>query len=309
MFKEKYILDLLSGHLTQKGYASIVGSIASMARHYSWQKNIIVSDTVTTFWTDDDIKELTQQFFEWIVVNKKSKYINKVPLSYLGYYFTQMLISFVSNRIKEEQQKEEISFQKCQDLVNDITEENYESIMHFGKKYIKSSQVITESWLDELDDCVQYLSHYAITEQTKHYKPIVKLAIEDILLAADSYVNIDSLVHAVYNLLDQSSFAVNISDIESTKFDEEPKYQAAINIILAGISAIDAKIIIGYLFSDKQKVSLSEIAKQNNLPKSTVHKKVEDFKKKIFSTYMPDNENDGIIFLQKLAEGLDELVK
>ena len=73
MFKEKYILDLLSGHLTQKGYASIVGSIASMARHYSWQKNIIVSDTVTTFWTDDDIKELTQQFFEWIVVNKKIK--------------------------------------------------------------------------------------------------------------------------------------------------------------------------------------------------------------------------------------------
>lgn len=49
MFKEKYILDLLSGHLTQKGYASIVGSIASMARHYSWQKILLYQTPLPRF--------------------------------------------------------------------------------------------------------------------------------------------------------------------------------------------------------------------------------------------------------------------
>ena len=58
MFKEEYILDLLSGHLTQKGYASIVGSIASMVRQYHWQKTIVVSDNSAPDWSSDDIKEL-----------------------------------------------------------------------------------------------------------------------------------------------------------------------------------------------------------------------------------------------------------
>ena len=64
MFKEEYILDLLSGRLTPKGYASIVGSIASMVRRYQWQKNIIVSNNNDSNWCDDDYLELSQQFFE-----------------------------------------------------------------------------------------------------------------------------------------------------------------------------------------------------------------------------------------------------
>ena len=74
MFKEEYILDLLSGHLTQKGYASIVGSIASMVRGYQWQKNIIVSNNNDSNWCDDDYLELSQQFFEWIISNDKLKF-------------------------------------------------------------------------------------------------------------------------------------------------------------------------------------------------------------------------------------------
>ncbi len=59
MFKEEYILDLLSGRLNQNGYACIVSSVASMARRFNWQKNIIVSDSVSSNWTVDDIEELT----------------------------------------------------------------------------------------------------------------------------------------------------------------------------------------------------------------------------------------------------------
>lgn len=310
MFKEEYILDLLSGRLTQKGYASIVGSIASMARRYNWQKNIIVSDTISSSWTDDDVEELTQQFFEWVIVNEKLKYIDKVPHSYLAYYFTQMLISFVSNRIKEEQQKLGISFQKCQELVKEIIEENYSMTSHNDRWYVKSSLSINDLWLDDLATTMQYLPHYPITEETKHYKPIVKLAIEDILLAADAYVCVDILTKCVYDLLDQSAFANNISDDNlNEEIEDEYKYKDAIHNITDGVSRIDAEIYLSYIFSNSENASLSELAIKYSMPKSSLHKKIEDFKKKIFACYMPDNEQDGIQFLQKLAQSLDDLTK
>ena len=45
------------------------------------------------------------------------------------------------------------------------------------------------------------------------------------------------------------------------------------------------------------------------MPKSTIHNKIDEFKKKIFTTYMPDNEDDGIAFLKSLANSLDDLSK
>ena len=126
MFKEEYLLELLSGKLTSRGYANILGTITSMVRKYQWKKSIIVSDHNDNDWQSDDIKELSHQFFEWIISKNKIKYLSKVPFEYLSYYFTQMFISFVSNRIKEEQQKVGLSFQKCQELVQEICQEDYD---------------------------------------------------------------------------------------------------------------------------------------------------------------------------------------
>lgn len=70
------------------------------------------------------------------------------------------------------------------------------------------------NWIDKLDDVVKYLAHYPINEDTKHFKPIVKLAIEDILLSADGYVSVSSLAKAVFELLDQSVFKTNMSKIK-----------------------------------------------------------------------------------------------
>ena len=227
MFKEEYIIELISGRLTQKGYANIVSSVALMARRFNWQKNIVVSDSFGTCWNDDDVKELTQQFFEWIITNGKLDYINKVPHEYLSYYFTQMLVSFVSNRIKEEQQKVGISFQKCNVLVREIADEYYKPVSHMDKSYVKSYLASGNVWVNNLEDAVKYLSHYPITEETKQYKPIVKLAVEEVLIAADAYVSIDSLVNAVYGLLDQSSFSVNVDESE-TENSCDGKYDSAI---------------------------------------------------------------------------------
>lgn len=308
MFKKEYIIELISGRLTQKGYANIVSSVALMARRFNWQKDIVVSESFGNYWNDDDVKDLTQQFFEWIITNGKLDYINKVPHEYLSYYFTQMLVSFVSNRIKEEQQKVGISFQKCNALVREIADEYYKPVSHMDKSYVKSNLASGNVWINNLEDAVKYLSHYPITEETKQYKPIVKLAVEEVLIAADAYVSIDSLVNAVYGLLDQSSFSVNVDESE-TENSCDDKYDSAIAKILEGIDSTDAHIFLNYVFGDEQKMSLSEIAIKYNVPKSSVHKKIEDFKNKIFKVYMPENEDDGIYFLQNLAQSLDDLAK
>ena len=308
MFKKEYIIELISGRLTQKGYANIVSSVALMARRFNWQKDIVVSESFGTYWNDDDVKELTQQFFEWVITNGKLDYIDKVPHEYLSYYFTQMLVSFVSNRIKEEQQKVGISFQKCNVLVREIADEYYKPVSHMDKSYVKSNLASGNVWINNLEDAVKYLSHYPITEETKQYKSIVKLAVEEVLIAADAYVSIDSLVNAVYGLLDQSSFSVNVDESE-TENSSDGKYDSAIAKILEGINSTDAHIFLNYVFGDEQKMSLSEIAVKYNVPKSSIHKKIEDFKNKIFNVYMPENEDDGICFLQNLAQSLDDLAK
>lgn len=310
MFKEEYILDLLSGRLTQKGYASIVGSIATMIRRNQWPKNIIVSTNNDSNWNEDDYLELSQQFFEWIISNEKLKYIDKVPYEYLSYYFTQMLVSFVSNRIKEEQQKTGISFQKCKELVNAICKEDYTITSNLGQDFIIGEYASNDKWISDLAEIIRYMAHYPITENTKQFKPIVKLVIEDILMSADGYVLIDSLANAVFSLLDQVSLS-SVNTEQEVVFDDqqESKYDCEIKEILQGVSPIESRIYLEYLFQDSGKASLSELSDKYNIPKSTIHNKIDEFKKKIFATYTPDNEDDGIAFLKSLANSLDDLSK
>lgn len=309
MFKEECIIDLITGKLSQKGYASIVCSIASMVRQYHWQKNIVVSDNSDPEWSYDDIKELTHQFLEWVIANGKLKYVEKIPQGYLAYYFTQMLVSFVANRIKEEQQKVGISFQKCQELVKEICNENFTEVSYKNRNYIKSPMASEETWIDELEDSIKYLAHYPITENTKQFKPIVKLAIDDILMSANGYVLTSILPNAVFQILDQNAFAGHAE--ESVRFEEltSSKYDDEINSLMNGVSKVDARLILEYVFQDDEKASLSELAAKYDMPKSTIHKLVSDFKQNIFRCYMPENEEDGIAFLQNLANALDERAK
>ncbi len=310
MFKEEYILNLLSGQLTKKGYASIVGSVASMVKRYQWQKSIVVSGSKDPEWTEDDIKELTQLFFEWVMLNNKLKYVNRIPIDYLSYYFTQMFVSFISNRIKEEQQKIGISFQKCQELVKIICDEDYTTAKHLDRLYVVHSSSSTDKWITDLEDSIKYIAHYPIADSTKHFKPIVKLAIEDILISANGYVLIDILANAVYQLLDQSAFS-DASELitQPQEVIEENIYNDVVKDIINGVSKSEAQIYLKYIFQVSGHVSLSDLASIYNMPKSTIHKKVEDFKNKIFSSYIPENEDDGVSFLQFLAKSLDEISK
>lgn len=310
MFKEQYLLELLSGKLSEKGYSSILGSISAMVRHNQWQKSIIVSGDTNKDWTSEDIKELAHMFFEWIIVNEKLRYLNKVPYEYLSYYFTQMLVSFVANRIKEEQQKVGISFQKCQELIKAICEEEYTIDVIGGKNYIKSQDSTSDRVIEDIEDVIKYMAHIPIDGMTHQYKPIVKIIADDILLNADGYISVENLSKAAFSLLDQTQlFHEEESFTAPAEFEETGKYDNVITEILSGVNKIEASIYLDYIFQENGQVSLADLASKYEMPKSTIHKKIEDFKKKIFSTYIPENEEDGISFLQKLAGSLDEISK
>ena len=311
MFKEEYILDLLSGHLTQKGYASIVGSIATMVRRYQWQKNIIVSGNNDTNWCEDDYLELSQLYFEWIISNDKLKYIDKVPFEYLSYYFTQMFISFVANRIKEEQQKIGISFQKCEELVKTICEENYEVVRINNAIFISNVVPASKTTINDLSEITRFLPQYSIKPTTKHYKPLVKMVVDDIMSEVKDMVSINLLCSTVFNLLDQSEINNSFSGIYNEATEEiidEKKYDSYIKKILEGLTKTDVQVILEYVFDNSNNISLSELSSKYGITKSTLSKKINDFKNKIFSTYIPENEVDGESFIKKLAYSMDEMV-
>ena len=310
MFNEQYILELLSGELSVKGYASILGTISSLVKWNHWPKSIIVSGTTDKEWAIEDIKELTQMYFEWVIVHHKLKYLSKIPYEYLPYYFTQMLISFIADRIKEEQQKVGISYQKCRDYVKTICEEDYVTNVVAGKSCIRSADCTNDKVVKEIIDIIKYMPHFPIYESTKHIKPIIKIVIEDILANVDGYLSIETLCNAVYLLLDQSSLFTKEPDCCSP---EEPcdneRYSKPIKEILSGINQADASLFSEYIFQNAGKISLAELALKYSIPKSTLHNRLESFKRKIFAAYMPESEDDGVLFLQNLAKRLDEISK
>ena len=310
MFREEYLLQLLSGMLSKEGYAHIISCIASLVKRNHWQKSIIISNSLHDDWRSDDIEELAHMFFEWVIANEKLKYLNRIPYEYLSYYFTQMLVSFVADRIKLEQQKIGVSFQKCQELVKTICDEEYDVLVQSGKKYVKSPFAIESYLTDDFEDAVKYLPHIRIDVSTKQVKPLIRLAIEDILLSVDCYLSVESLCKAAFILLDQSTIGT-LQDkfVEQNEFDNDTKYKNAINDILAEVSPEDASIYLDYIFQKSGVLSLAEISAKYSIPRSTAHKRIEDFKQKVFRSYMPDSENDGVAFLQNLANSLDNISK
>jgi hypothetical protein len=315
MFKTEYIFELVSGNLSEKGYKSIIGSIAGMTRKFRWQKSIITSDSNNSdSWSADDVKELTHQFFEWVIDKGKLAYLNKIPENYLSYYFTQIFISFVANQISEEQKKRGLSFDKCKELVATIGKEKY-----FVKEIRGTEYMFVKPFEDndiksefEIDNSIKYLSHYPIHKPTQHYKPLITMALEDIFNVVECPVSLPKLIKTVFDLFEQSSFPV-MTDEKAYQMEvplsDSQKYKSVIKTLLEKLDRTDARIISEYLFQSDGEVSLSTLSDKYKMPKSTLQHKTETFKKKIFENYIPENEDDGISFLRNLSSALDELAK
>ena len=76
--------------------------------------------------------------------------------------------------------------------------------------------------------------------------------------------------------------------------------------IIRKIKKEDISIYLDYFFSEPKK-PLGFISEKYNLPKSTVHHKTNQFKKIIAESLIPENEQEGVWFLENLHKTLDEL--
>lgn len=316
MFKIEYIYELLAGNLTEKGYIHFLSGISSLVKKHRWSKNIIISETSNyDYWTSDDIKELSHQFLVYAIERRKFAYLSRIPENYLSYYFTQIFISFVANRISEEQQKNGLSFEKCKELVQTVTKEKYiiNQINSINYIFTNSFDENIINFDFDFDKELKYLSHIPISESTKHFKPLVTTALEDIFNLFNTPISFSKLVELVFFLFDQKEFVNSILCDKSTEQLENEinttNIQPRIRSIVAGLSKNDAKFISEYLFQTQGEVSLFDIAERYGIPKSTLHHKIEQFKKKITQTYMPENEEEGLFFIKKLSETLDEIGK
>jgi hypothetical protein len=317
MFNINYIYELISGQLSIDGYKHFINTISHFVRKYNWPKSIIVSDenNTTKYWSTKEIKELTHQFFEWSLSKGKFDNLNKIPESYLSYYFAQILISFIANRIKEEQQKEGLSFDKCRELVVSICKEDYFVNTIDSNQYVYKDSFSKQDLkpFEDVSDVLNYLSKIPIKDSTKHYRPLVKLAIEDVFSFIESPILLNKLTEAVYNLFVQKEFISLESNEEPyNEFDLEisnKKFDKIIQNIVSGLTQDEARMISHCLFNNEKEQSLTEIADFYSVPKSTLHHKIDAFKKKIVRNYTPDNETDGVIFIQNISKALDKLSK
>jgi len=315
MFNYNYIIELLNGKLTSVGYKHFVSVIEYYIKKFNWPRTIVLSDTQSSskFWAPDDVKELTHQYFEWIIIKGKLKYFSKIPESYVAYYFSRMLMAFIADKIKEAQQKHGISYEKVKELVTGIA--NHELIKiqinevnYYFNRVFTASDVKTES---QIDSSFQYIAKIPIKETTKHYKPLVETAIDDIFNTIDSPLPLIKLVDNVYLLFDQSSFLpfAQKENEEAIIIDHNPNHDSAIKAIIADLTKEEAKYISEYVFETNGEISYSELSSKYNIPKSTLQYKIDSFKKKIVLCFHPQNEDEGLLFINKLAVSLDELSK
>lgn len=315
MFNPDFIHELIKGQLSQEGYVHFLKSTSFYVRRYNWPKSIIVSEETgrLSFWSQDDIKELTHQFFEWIFNKGKLIHLNKIPDSYLSYYFSQMLISFVASKIKQVQQKQGLSFEKCKELVLEISQSDLNTKSISGTVYVFNNSIIEIDIKpqDEIELAIGYLSAIPITEKTKHFKPLVRMAIEDIFNFIESPIAIKKLIDYVFVLFDQRSIRADFTNLGINTIELNTssilKYKSAITNLLSGLSKEDAILISEYLFQKHGETSLSILASKYNIPKSTLHQKIENFRKKIITVYSPENDEDGLIYIQNIASSLDNL--
>ena len=308
MKKAEYIIELAKGNMSLDGYKYIVSLIKYYLNKYSWPKTILDENTNTDkYWNDDEALSFTQQLLIFILEKGKLNNYSKIPKNYIEYYFKTIIVSYVANKIKEYQNKLGLSFDDVKRVSLEILNDLYFSRKVKSDIFWNNENVFTNPVNDNetINDIVSTLPKIRITEKTKHYKPRVKIALNDVFNLINRPIKQNIIIDQVFKLFDQSFFSIN-NDEQITNEIREGVVSQAIEKMVSKFEQIDIPIYLDYFFSDT-KNSLSSIAEKYNLPKSTAHFKINQFTKIISENLIPDNEQEGVWFLEKLHKTLDEL--
>ncbi|MBS1631375.1 MAG: hypothetical protein JST10_02265 [Bacteroidetes bacterium] len=312
-FNINYTNDLLNGKLSLEGYNHILSVVGYYTKINQWPVSVIMPEkNRDSRWEKEDYEELVQQYFEWLLVKGKLNYVHKVPDSYRSYYFLQLLMSFISDKIAEYQKTTGVSYSAIRKITLEILEERFRKEERAEKKFWSGGDIVTEDTLaaPDLEECIRSLPKVAITANIKHLKPHVKNCLLSIFEMYQFPIEEETLIKSVYKLFDQSQFHTAQFQSYNSNLDIETEsnnnYKSQVDSLVLNLSAIDCQIFLSYLFVNEPP-SLDALASKFNLPKSTLHSKIASFKKKIASIYIPVNQDDGVLFLKNVHDVLDKI--
>lgn len=308
---KKFIRELSEHRLSQEGYYELLNFVHFMLKKYQWPKTLIGARYRSNqAWKKNDIIELSHQLVVFLYESKKLKYLYKVSDQYVDYYFTQILISYVSKTIKENQNKTGLSYESVKRIATDILKADYfEKDIGQKRYWWKHSNFESKPvTVQEVEEQVKYLPRIPLDETTKHYKALVKNAVYSIFSLIEMPFEESIIFSTVYNLFDQSQFK-NTADIVNksllTPDININRINQAVDKILEYAEKKDIPVVCDYLFSD-EKITINELGTQYNIPNSTIHSKINKFKQLIIKHYLPQNEEEGVEFFKKLSRELDK---
>ena len=303
-----HIQELAKGKLSADGYNYFVALIKFYIKKYNWPK-VVLDENINEnkSWSDDDIISFSQQLLFFVLEKGKLNNCHKIPENYIEYYFKTVLVSYVSDKIKEHQNKLGLSFNDttrvCKEILNDLYfNQTINGNVVWNKENEFAEPVFEKEVIVAL---VANLQKIPITEKTKQYKSLVKKGLRDIFELINRPIDENLIFRLVFQLFDQSSFA-SIEDEQENNEIRRDIVEQAVKKVVKQIDSKDIPIFLDYFFSESVN-SLSLISEKYKMPKSTIHYKTNQFTKIITESLIPENEQEGVWFLENIHKSLDEL--
>ena len=303
-----HIRNLSKKELSKDGYKKLIALVRHFIYKYRWPKQILdEAEKGYSDWKFEEIVLFTHQFILFIFEKNKLKNIKKIPDKYVEYYFHQIIVSYVSSKIRQTQRKDGISFETVKRIVKDLLKVDYTKTELDGKVFWTKSDeynnaVISDS---EIEHQVSFIPKIPLEPGTKHFKKYVIMAVDNIFSSLETSIEENLLFKLSYSLFDQSSFLQDVDEQPEEPDIDGKSVGNGIIEILQKIEIDDLPIIIDYFFVE-DKYSLKELAEIYSVPKSTIHFKTKKFRELLQESFTPRNEEEGLYFLEKLHKKLDE---
>jgi len=304
----QYIRDLSKKELSKDGYKKLIALMNHFIYKYRWPKQILdEAEKGYSDWKFEEIVLFTHQFVLFLFEKDKLKNINKIPDEYIEYYFHQIIVTYVASKIQQTQKKEGISFETVKRIVKGLQKVGFNKTELKGKVYWTKSDRFNNKVLpdSEIERQVGFLPKILLGPGIKHFKKHVIKAVDNIFSLTETSFEENLLIKLSFSLFDQTPF-IKAVDKQSEEFDiDEDAINHSINEIVQKVELKDLPIIISYFFIGDQP-SLKELAEKHDIPKSTIHYKINGFKELLQGTFNPKNDEEGLLFLKKLHKKLDE---
>jgi hypothetical protein len=311
---KSFIRELADKNLTRDGYKGLLKFVHAVVKKYRWPKIMIGEcGDPNTPWREEEIIVLAHRFAVYLYDEKKLDYIAKVPEIYVKHYFTQILVGFAAKTIASIQNDTGLSYESIKRISLPILKDSYFSRRIEGATYwwVKTSFDVDAVNPRQIEEKIRYLSRIPLSENTKHYKPLVHDAIYTVFSLIDSPIEESVLLKTLFSMFDQTSISMTQNDAsamfkhpDDSVASDDAEIHQKIAIIFQKTDPGDFPLIHDYLFNEK-KITIEQLSKKYSIPKSTVHHRITRFKKTLRTYFTPKNDENGLTFLKSLKKKLE----